>query len=275
MHFSLAVLSVLPDICKRCYPFNKETDMIKLLAKLPEWVKAPLRRIINVIKAMPYHGKGRYCPVCGKSSSRFKPYGIVPREDAECAHCGALERHRLIWLFLQKNTDLFDGKQKKMLHVAPELCFESIFRKRLGGNYLTADLFNPRAMVKMDICDIQYPDCSFDVIYCSHVLEHVPDDKKAMREFYRVLKTNRWAILNVPITSEKTFEDASIVDPKERLKAFGQEDHVRHYGPDYIERLRDSGFTVKIIKVSDLANSDEAIRMGLTQASGEVYYCTK
>jgi SAM-dependent methyltransferase len=180
-----------------------------------------------------------------------------------------------VWLFFQKNTDLFDGKTKKMLHVAPESCFEPIFKDQLGGNYLTADLLNPRAMVKMDICDIQYPEGSFDVIYCSHVLEHIINDKQAMREFFRVLKSNGWAILNVPITRETTFEDSSIVDPEERLKAFGQEDHVRRYGQDYVERLRDSGFTVKITKVGNLANSDEAARMGLTQASGEIYFCTK
>jgi SAM-dependent methyltransferase len=212
--------------------------------------------------------------VCGKTSSRFKPFGIIPREDAQCPHCGSLERHRLLWLFLQKKVDIFAGKPK-MLHVAPEPCLESIFMKRLGSNYLTADLFNPNAMVKMDICDIQYPENSFDAIYCSHVLEHVPDDRQAMKEFYRVLNTNGWAILNVPITREKTFEDPSIVDPKERLKAFGQEDHVRCYGQDYFERLRNSGFEVEIIKVDDLANSDETAKMGLTRASGEIYYCTK
>lgn len=213
--------------------------------------------------------------MCGESSRRFRPFGIVPREDAQCVRCGSLERHRLTWLFLQKKTDLFDGKPKKILHIAPEQCFESRLRVRLGGNYLTADLYNPAAMVKMDICDIQYPDQSFDVIYCSHVLEHVLDDRQAMREFLRVLKRDGWAILNVPVTSEKTFEDSSIVNPKERLKAFGQEDHVRRYGPDYVERLRDSGFTVEITKVGDLATIDEAVRMGLTSASGEVYLCTK
>lgn len=246
-----------------------------LLSKLPERAKAPLRRIRNVIRALPYHGNARYCPVCGKSSSQFRPFGIVPREDAQCVHCSALERHRLVWLFFQNKSDLFDGKAKTMLHVAPESCFESMLKARLGNNYLTADLLNPLAMVKMDICDIQYPNNTFDVIYCSHVLEHVPDDKKAMREFYRVLKTNGWAILNVPIISEKTFEDSSIVDPKERLRVFGQEDHVRSYGPDYVDRLRDSGFAVEIIKVSDLAGDDESVRMGLTPASGEIYYCTK
>ena len=96
-----------------------------------------------------------------------------------------------------------------------------------------------------------------------------------MREFFRVLKINGWAILLVPITSEQTFEDSSIIESEERLRAFGQEDHVRRYGPDYVDRLREAGFTVKITKVSDLANSEEAVEMGLTPASGEIYYCTK
>jgi SAM-dependent methyltransferase len=242
---------------------------------LPEWVIAPLKRAVKLVRVLSYFGKARYCSVCGNSSSHFRTSGEVPREEAECVHCGALERHRLLCLFWQKRTHLFDGKSRKMLHVAPEKCLESMLKERLGGDYLTADLFNPSAMVKMDICAIQYPEQSFDVIYCSHVLEHVPDDKQAMREFFRVLKNDGWAILNVPITGEKTFEDSSIVDPKERLKAFGQEDHVRSYGPDYVERLRDSGFTVEVIKVDDLAESDDVVRMGLTPASGEIYYCTK
>ena len=245
--------------------------MRTLPSKLPKGIKAPLRKLISPVL---YYGSKRYCPVCCKKSSRFNPFGIDPREDAQCPRCGSLERHRLLWLFLQKRTDLLTGKPK-MLHVAPEPCLESIFRKRIGSNYLTADLFNPNAMVRMDICDIQCPENTFDAIYCSHVLEHVPDDKQAMREFCRVLNTNGLAILNVPITREKTFEDQSIVDPKERLKAFGQEDHVRSYGQDYVERLRDSGFVVEIIKVDDLANSDEAVKMGLTPAAGEIYYCTK
>ncbi|MBU0912336.1 MAG: methyltransferase domain-containing protein [Gammaproteobacteria bacterium] len=217
----------------------------------------------------------RYCPVCTKSSPRFRPFGVIPREDAQCIQCGALERHRLLWLFLHNNTDLFNGKPGKMLHVAPEPWFEKKFRELLSDNYLTADLFDPRAMIKMDISNIQYPDNSFDIIYCSHVLEHVLDDRKAMREFYRTLNTDGWAILNVPISGEKTFEDPSIVSPEERLKAFGQEDHVRIYGTDYIDRLRESGFTVKLFKASDLASESDIVRMALTQASGEIYYCTK
>jgi predicted SAM-dependent methyltransferase len=162
-----------------------------------------------------------------------------------------------------------------MLHVAPEPCFEPRFKKSLGDHYLSADLLDPQAMVKMDITDIQYADQSFDVIYCSHVLEHVPDDKKAMREFFRILKNDGWAILLVPITGEETFEDPSIVNPEERLKAFGQEDHVRIYGRDYVDRLRESGFNVEIIRVEDMVDKNDAARMGFTAASGEVFYCTK
>ena len=162
-----------------------------------------------------------------------------------------------------------------MLHVAPERCLESRFRETIGENYITADLFNPRAMVKMDVAEIKYGDESFDVIYCSHVLEHVEDDRRAMREFYRVLKKNGWAILLVPICGEKTFEDPSVVEPQERLRVFGQADHVRIYGPDYVDRLRGAGFKVKVTTVDDLFEKNDAIRMGLTPISGEIYYCTK
>ncbi|MBN1379579.1 MAG: methyltransferase domain-containing protein [Gammaproteobacteria bacterium] len=249
--------------------------MKSLVSKLPEWLKKPLRYLRGVVIAAAFCGKKRFCPVCGKSSRRFRSFGIWPREDAQCPHCGALERHRLLWLFLQKKVDFFDGQPKKVLHVAPESCFESRFRKQLGDGYLTADLFRTRAMVKMDIVDIQYADQSFDVIFCSHVLEHVVDDRRAMKEFFRVLKNTGWAILNVPITSVKTFEDSSVIEPDERLRTYGQVDHVRRYGSDYVERLLATGFTVDIIKVDDLVDSHEKLRLGLSRATDDIYYCTK
>ena len=249
--------------------------MRSVTSKLPEWVKEALRPLRRVVEGLLYAGEGRFCPVCGKSSRRFKPSPIDGREDAQCVHCDALERHRLVWLFIQKKTTLFDDKSKKMLHVAPESCLEPRFRERMGDNYITADLLNPRAMIKMDITDIQCADQSFDGIACSHVLEHVQDDRRAMREFCRVLKNDGWAIFLVPVTSDHTIEDPSIIDPKERLRVFGQADHVRRYGPDFVNRLREAGFTVEIVGINDVVNDREAVEMGLTADTGTIYYCTK
>lgn len=249
--------------------------MTFVLSSLPEPVKAPIRRVRDWIAALPYRGAGRWCPVCRKSARAFREFGNPPRQDAMCPHCGALERQRLAWLFFERRTDLFDGRPKEMLHVAPELCFQRRLRRRLGRGYLAADLASPRAAVRMDITDIRLPDASFDVILCSHVLEHVPDDRRAMRELYRVLKPGGWAVLLVPITAETTFEDPAITDPAERLRAFGQEDHVRRYGPDYVDRLREAGFVVTAATVQDLAAPGDAVRMGLTPAAGDIFHCTR
>ncbi|QDV82909.1 hypothetical protein TBK1r_18410 [Stieleria magnilauensis] len=136
------------------------------------------------------------------------------------------------------------NSQPAMLHVAPEPCLRPHFKEHIGESYLTADLLANDVDVNMDITEIQYPDNTFDVIYCSHVLEHVPDDRKAMKEFLRVLNPDGFAVLMVPITAEQTVEDPSVTDPQERLRLFGQEDHVRRYGPDFSERLRGAGFVV-------------------------------
>jgi predicted SAM-dependent methyltransferase len=127
----------------------------------------------------------------------------------------------------------------------------------------------------MDITRVGYAKETFDVIYCSHVLEHVSDDRQAIHEFHRILKPDGWAVLLVPITADKTFEDASITDPCERLKLFGQENHVRRYGPDFMERLSEVGFKVKVTTPSDFLTEEEIVYMGITDAAGEIFHCTK
>lgn len=248
--------------------------MKKIYRFLPHWVKRNVWALINTIRHLPYRGEGRYCPVCGKKSKVFTPFGNPPRNDARCMFCGALERHRFIWLYFTIFTDLFT-RTGKILHVAPELCFEPLLQKRLKDKYISADLLSPRVMIKMDITDIQFPDGYFDVIYCSHVLEHVTDDLKALREFFRVLKPDGWAILLVPIHGEKTVEYPQVSEPSERLRLFGQEDHVRMYGHDYVDRLREAGFMVKIDTVSSLFTRDDITLMGLTSDCGDIYYCTR
>ena len=238
-------------------------------------IRKYLRSIKRIVRYIPNIGIDRFCPICKMPSKKFRKFGIVPREDAQCTYCGALERHRLVWVYLEKMTDIFNGYAKKVLHVAPEPSFERLLKKRLKGGYITADLNDPNAMIKMDITNIPYPDDTFDVVYCSHVLEHVPDDRRAIRELYRVLKTNGWALILAPITAEKTIEDLSITDPNIRLKRFGQEDHVRRYGPDFLERLEEVGFFVKVIHPSQFLSSKQILRMGITKSAGEIYYCTK
>ena len=248
----------------------------KLADAMPPQAADPIRSMRNLVRYARYRGDGRYCPVCSKTSKRFVPYGIPPREEACCIHCGALERHRMTWSYFGRETDLFDGRDKRVLHIAPERQFEKLLRSRLGKGYLTADLLNPRAMVKMDITDIQYDDDSFDVIYCSHVLEHVDDDRKAMREFQRILKPAGWAVLLVPLTAQVTYEDPSVTDPSERLRLFGQDDHVRRYGPDFVNRLQDAGFSTTIVEPENFLSSSEINAMQIGAAvEDKIFLCTK
>ena len=243
---------------------------------LPESARRPLRWIRHLLRFVPMLGVSRYCPVCRMPSRRFGPYGVVPtREDAMCLYCGALERHRLVWLYFRMQTDLFDGGPRRVLHVAPERMFEPRLRRRLGSGYLTADLNDSRAMVKMNVMDIPYASESFDVIYCSHVLEHVSDDGLALREFNRVLKPNGWVILLVPISAERTFEDPRVTDPGERLKLFGREDHVRRYGPDFPRRVEAAGFTVRTIAGREFLTDRQMSRMGITEGAGDIYLAAK
>jgi len=262
----------------------KITVFLKIAVKavLPYGIMVLHRR--NKVKKLTKRNTENYCPIC-KNMSNFEPFGNPTRLKARCPHCGAFERHRLLWLFWEKKTTLFDNTQKKILHIAAEPCFvrrlKDVFNDNYP-NYLTADLYNPSAMVKMDITNIHYSDESFDVIICNHVLEHVSDDLKAMKELYRILNKNGWAILLVPTDNiEKTYEDFSITTESGRLKAFGQHDHVRKYGRDYIDRLKFSGFNVTVFKKDEFASIDEIKRMCLNDGNSlwwqptEIFYCTK
>ena len=153
-----------------------------------------------------------------------------------------------------------------MLHIAPELCFIERFKSLKGLDYITADIESPLAKIKMNVQEIPFEESTFDVIFCNHVLEHVDDDKKALSELKRVLKPGGWAILQVPFfypLPKVTYEDKSITDPKEREKAFGQDDHVRMYGEDYGERLESTGFKVYKERFAMKVSADRAARYAL------------
>ncbi len=231
-------------------------------------------KLVLKLKQLYFFGTRYFCPVCHSSVRAFLEAGRPPRPGARCPICGALERHRSTWLLFQRETNLLNATPKRMLHIAPEPAFTSHFKLLPQLTYLTADLYNPAAMVKMDITAIDYPPASFDVIYCSHVLEHVSDDRLAMREFYRVLSLTGWALIQVPITVAQTEEDPTITTPQERERRFGQEDHVRNYGPDVQTRLQEAGFLVHPLTLNIFTTAEERHRMGL-QDDTPVFLCKK
>ena len=206
-------------------------------------------------------------PIDGNSFRKFLPYGYSKqRKNALSPSTLSLERHRLMWLFLKNETSFFTSSKKiKTLHIAPEQCFLKIFKKQKNLDYITSDLESPIADVKADICNLPFKDDSFDVVFCNHVLEHIPDDKKAMQELFRVLKKGGFGVFQIPqdMSRENTFEDASITDKEERTKIFGQYDHVRVYGRDYFNKLRSVGFKVEEVDYTQRITPEELDRFCL------------
>ncbi len=204
----------------------------------------------SYIFSMFYIGKKHRCPICEGEFRTFLPYGYTDKnsENRLCPRCLSLERHRLIWLYLNNETNVFTHPTQ-MLHIAPEQSFFKRFKKIETLSYHTGDLESPIADYHFDIHQIPFSDNSYDFVMCNHVLEHVEDEFKATSEIYRILKPGGWAILQVPINLnfKETYEDPRITDPKEREKHFGQYDHVRWHGQDYAQRLEKSGFKVEAL----------------------------
>lgn len=181
-----------------------------------------------------------------------------------CPGCLALERHRIMWLYLQQKTSFFQSKNK-VLHIAPEQCFLKRFRKLNNLIYHTADLVSPIADYKCDVQNLPFKDNTYDIVICNHVLEHVPNDKIAMQEIIRVLKPGGFAIMQIPADfyRKETFEDNSITDKKRRTEIFGQYDHVRVYGQDYPDILKKEGFIIDEPNFIDLLSDQDKEKYSL------------
>jgi len=218
-----------------------------LLNKLPRPLLIRLSYAFRLVAPMLYAGNQVACPVCERSFRKFLAYGskTAHRPNVLCPYCLSLERHRLMWLFLQQKTNFFRD-QLKVMHIAPEQCFHGKFKKLKNIQYFTGDLESPLAEYHFDLHDIPFDRDEFDVVICNHVMEHVDDDLQCMGELHRILKPGGWALMQVPIdySRDNTYEDASITTPEEREKHFWQKDHVRLYGKDYPDRLRKVGFKV-------------------------------
>jgi predicted SAM-dependent methyltransferase len=241
-----------------------------ILNAVPRPLLIKLSYVARPVLAFSMRGNAYTDPIDNKSFKKFLPYGYEsPRENVLSPSTLSLERHRLLWLYLKNETDFFT-KQHKLLHFAPEQAFYKRFKSLKNIKYITTDLNSPLADVKADICNLPFEDNSFDIIFCNHVLEHIPDDQKAMEEMYRILKPGGWGIFQIPqdLTRSKTFEDNSITDRKERAKIFGQYDHVRIYGRDYFEKLRTIGFSVNEVDYTSKLSSEEVDKYRL--AKGEI-----
>ena len=232
-----------------------------------------------------FSGNNVHCPVCRSSYRLFGPYGVGKRENAMCHNCNSLERHRLIYMYLKDKLNFFDdtNKKRRILHFAPEKMFYNIFSNNSSIDYNPCDLYpevyqlnGNTKVLKVDITKIPYENESFDFVLCNHVLEHVPDDNLAMEELFRVMNQNGDGLFQVPIdySKEKTYEDWSITTPKGRLLAFGQEDHVRIYGQDYINKLQKVGFIVKEIDYASSFSSNDIFKFGLMK-SEKIYHVRK
>ncbi|WP_040247786.1 class I SAM-dependent methyltransferase [Psychroserpens mesophilus] len=241
-----------------------------ILNTIPRPILIRLSYIARPILAFFLRGNQFTDPIDGKSFRSFLPYGYGnQRNNVLSPSTLSLERHRLLWLYLKNETDFFSA-EKKVLHFAPEQCFLKRFRNLNNIEYTTTDLESPIADVKADICNLPFDDESYDVILCNHVLEHIPDDTKAMQELHRVMKPGGYGIFQIPqdLSREKTFEDDSITNKDERAKIFGQYDHVRVYGRDYFDKLRSIGFQVEEVDYTTQLSEENVIKYCL--AKGEI-----
>jgi predicted SAM-dependent methyltransferase len=241
-----------------------------ILNIIPRPILIRLSYIIRPILAFLLKGNKFTDPIDEKSFRSFLPYGYgKQRNNVLSPSTLSLERHRLLWLYLKNETKFFSD-QLKVLHFAPEQAFYKRFRNMPNLDYVTTDLNSPLADVKADICNLPFKDNEFDVILCNHVLEHIPDDTKAMHELYRVLKKGGLGIFQIPqdLNRDITFEDNTITDKKERAKIFGQYDHVRIYGHDYFDKLRSIGFKVTEVDYTSLFPEEDINKYCL--AKGEI-----
>jgi SAM-dependent methyltransferase len=224
-----------------------------------------------------YRGDRLHCPCCGGRFARFADYAgaHVRLREIVCPGCGALERHRLLWLYLVERTDLLTRSQR-MLHVAPEVTLLRALRRVPRLCYVAIDLRAQVADARMDLQSIAFADRSFDAILCSHVLEHVPNDRRALGELFRVLRPGGWAILQSPVDHglSTTLEVPAITSPRERERLYGQHDHWRLYGADYRTRLEAAGFFVEVSAyAADLA--PERIERSRLNPQELIYRCTR
>jgi SAM-dependent methyltransferase len=220
-----------------------------------------------VERALPwtviYRGDAKLCPCCGGTFRAMRRFHGRP--DARCPGCGALERHRVLWMFIERELGLAQ-LQGRLLHVAPELVLERKLRAHEGLEYVAGDLMPQRSGIRrLDVTAIDMPDASFDFVIMNHVLEHVPADRLAINEIHRVLRPAGLALMQHPMDEDRaaTHEDPSIVSKADRRAKYGQADHVRIYGRDFVSRLEEGMFAVERRQYAEEVAAEDRDRFAL------------
>jgi len=213
----------------------------KAITKFVHFYERIFRLSLNLLR----NSNQYICPCCSYGSTNFIKYGIPPRKNALCPKCGSLERHRLFYLFLERS--LSNNKKISILHFSPEACLSKLFKSYKSAKYTSADLRKTRAEQCEDITQLSFKARSFDLIFCSHVLEHVKNDIKAMKEMSRVLKPNSLAIILVPVSHKAKTEENTMKVSQKMQRNMVLHDHVRNYGADFKKRIFQSGLKVKVL----------------------------
>ncbi len=221
-----------------------------LLNTIPRPVLIKFSLLFCKLAPILYYGTKYKDPISNKTYRKFLPYGYsgkAKRKNVLCPGSLSLERHRLLWLYLQNKTNFFT-KKRNMLHIAPEQCFYKLFKKISNLNYITGDYNSPIADVHFDLHHAPFEDNKFDVIFCNHVLEHVADANQCMKELYRIMAPNGFGIFQIPqdTNRQNTLEDPSIKTEAQRELHYWQKDHLRLFGLDFKEKLEAAGFKVTI-----------------------------
>lgn len=195
-------------------------------------------------EAVRHLGWSVRCPFCGWRGSSFYDHpNLHVRPNCLCPRCYSKERHRLLYLYLRDRTPLFHCPLR-LLEIAPGPYSFRLMRRLPRVQHITLDYADPLAKIRGDLQRLPFADRSFDLALCYHVFEHIPDDRQGMRELSRVLRDDGLALVQVPVLGGTTWEDPSITDPRERLRVYGQDDHMRNYGRDWTVRLQEAGFAV-------------------------------
>jgi SAM-dependent methyltransferase len=249
-----------------------------LLRTLPRPLLIKLSLVFQKISPLLYAGNRYEDPINGKTYRKFLPYGysgIAKRSNVLSPGTMSLERHRVLWLYLNNKTNFFTSPLK-VLHIAPEQCFYKIFRAMPNLDYTTGDYNSPIADIHFDLHKAPFENNTFDVVFCNHVLEHVEDAHQCMNELYRIMKPGGWGIFQVPqdVSREVTYEDPNITDPEEREKHFWQKDHVRLFGRDYAQWLTKAGFKVTADEYVKSFTPEQRDRYRIPE-NEVVYFCQK